>query len=189
MNLQENIQRIKEAMKINPDSQLKIEIEKVFKQLKVEYKDYLDNSKKILDPYVIIDKYKEYLISRTPEIISQLKLGQGGEKFSYDCFLFVKNLVVSELKNMNTIKKLAIRTIAGNKDKLRQEMNEKDISDYLMIFKSIIDFPFMIGYMDEIKSYEDNLWKWEKQSNGWVEKNEKTIKTDIVNTIINNLYS
>ena len=84
---------------------------------------------------------------------------------------------------------MAIRTIAGNKDKLKQEMNQKDISDYLMIFKSIIDFPFMIGYMDEIKSYEDNLWKWETQSNGWVEKNEKAIKTDIINTIINNLYS
>ena len=188
MNLQENIQRIKEMMKIDPSVELKKRIEENFADIKQKYKQYLDQSKKVIDPYKVIDKFKDYLISRIPDIMPQLKTGKGGAKFAYDCFIFVKNLVQEEIKNMGMLKRGSIRLMI-NKESLKKEMSEKDISDYLQIFDGTVDFAFLIGWMDEVKSYEDNLLKWEKENSDWVINNQKTIKTDIINTIINNLYS
>ena len=93
MNLQEQIYRIHEMMGVDPSIQIKKEIENNFIEIKQKYKEYLDKSKKVIDPYKIIDKFKEYLISKIPDILSQLKIGKGGEKFAYDCFLFIKNLM------------------------------------------------------------------------------------------------
>jgi hypothetical protein len=97
-------------------------------------------------------------------------------------------LVQEEIKNMGMLKRGSIRLMI-NKESLKKEMSEKDISDYLQIFYGTVDFAFLIGWMDEVKSYEDNLLKWEKENSDWVAKNQKGIKTDIINTIINNLYS
>ena len=189
MNLQEQIHRIHEMMGVDPSIQLKKEIEENFVEIKKEYKEYLDKSKKVIDPYKIIDKFKEYLISRIPDIIPQLKTGKGGAKFAYDCFIFVKNLVQEEIKNMGFVKRNAVKLLAGNKESLKKEMNEKDVSDYVSLFSDLIDFSFMIGWMDEMKKYEDNLLMWGEDNNKWVSKNQTTIKTDIINTIVNNLYS
>ena len=68
-------------------------------------------------------------------------------------------------------------------------MNEKDISDYISLFTYLIDFSFMIGAMDEMQKYADNMGDWGKDNYKWVIKNQNTIKTDIINTIVNNLYS
>ena len=189
MNLQEQIYRIHEMMGVDPTIELKKEIEENFVKIKQEYKEYLDKSKKVIDPYKIIDKFKDYLISRIPDIMSQLKTGKGGAKFAYDCFIFIKNLVQEEIKNRGIIKRNAVKLLAGGKEALRKEMNEKDISDYVSLFSNLIDFSFMIGWMDEMKKYEDNLLMWGKENYDWVSKNQKTIKNDIINTIVNNLYS
>jgi len=189
MKLQEQIHRIHEMMGVDPSIQLKKEIEENFVEIKKEYKEYLDKSKKVIDPYKIIDKFKEYLISRIPDIIPQLKTGKGGAKFAYDCFIFVKNLVQEEIKNMGFVKRNAVKLLAGNKESLKKEMNEKDVSDYVSLFSDLIDFSFMIGWMDEMKKYEDNLLMWGEDNNKWVSKNQTTIKTDIINIILNNLYS
>ena len=189
MKLQEQIHRIHEMMGVNPTMQLKKEIEENFYEVKQDYKKFLDQSKKVIDPYKIIDKFKDYLISKIPDILPQLKTGKGGTKFAYDCFIFIKNLVQEEIKNMGIIKRNAIKLLAGNKESLKKEMNEKDVSDYVSLFSNLIDFSFMIGWMDEMKKYEDNLLMWGKENYDWVSKNQKTIKNDIINTIVNNLYS
>lgn len=189
MNLQEQIYRIHEMMGVDPSIQLKKEIEENFVKLKQEYKVYLDKSKKVIDPYKIIDKFKEYLISKIPDIMPQLKTGKGGAKFAYDCFIFIKNLVQEEIKSMGVIKRNAVKLMAGGKESLRKEMNEKDISDYISLFTYLIDFSFMIGAMDEMQKYVDNMGDWGKDNYKWVIKNQNAIKTDIVNTIVNNLYS
>lgn len=190
MNLQENIYRIQEMMGVvDPSIQLKKEIEENFVNLKQKYKVYLDKSKKVIDPYKIIDKFKEYLISKIHEIIPQLKTGKGGAKFAYDCFIFVKNLVQEEIKNMGGIKRNAVKLLSGGKESLRKEMNEKYVSDYINLFSSLVDFSFMIGWMDEMEKYADNMVNWGVDNYKWIGKNQSTIKTDIVNTIVNNLYS
>lgn len=189
MNLQEHIRRIlREIADTSLETELKKEINVAFNRLKNEHKTNLENSKKILDPYSIIEEFKNYLISQIPTIINQLKIGQGGATFAYNCYIFFKKLVSSELQKMNGIKKYGITLLLGNEDKVKEEMMKKDITDYLQIYKGLIDFPFMIGHMDKVRSFEKNLWKWEKQSEDWVNKNQKFIKTDIINTIINNLY-
>jgi hypothetical protein len=189
MNLQEQIYRIHEMMGVDPSIQIKKEIEDNFIEIKQKYKEYLDKSKKIIDPYKIIDKFKEYLISKIPDILPQLKIGKGGEKFAYDCFLFIKNLIQEEIKSMGFIKKNTVKLLAGGKESLRKEMNEKDISEYIFLFQNLIDFSFMIGWMDETQKYLDNMGVWGKDNYNWVNRNQKIIKTDIINTIVNNLYS
>ena len=123
MKLQEQIYRIHEMMGVDPTIELKKEIEKNFVKLKQEYKEYLDKSKKVIDPYKIIDKFKDYLISRIPDIMPQLKTGKGGAKFAYDCYVYIKNLVQEEIKNIGVIKRNAIKLMAGGKESLRKEMN------------------------------------------------------------------
>jgi len=189
MKLQEQIYRIHEMMGVDPTIELKKEIEENFVKLKQEYKEYLDKSKKVIDPYKIIDKFKDYLISRIPDIMPQLKTGKGGAKFAYDCYAYIKNLVQEEIKNIGVIKRNAIKLMAGGKESLRKQMNEKDISDYISLFTYLIDFSFMLGINDEMEKYIDNMGDWGKDNYKWVIKNQSTIKTDIINTIVNNLYS
>ena len=80
----------------DPLTELKQIIERKFNEVKGQYKEFLDKSKKVIDPYRIIDKFKDYLISRMPDVLNQLKTGQGGAKFAYDCFVFIKNLIIDE---------------------------------------------------------------------------------------------
>jgi hypothetical protein len=175
----------------NPSVELQIKnsLERHFNDIKGKYKQYLDQSKNIIDPYKIIDKFKNYLISRTPDVINQLKTGNGGAKFAYDSYLFVKNLVQEEMNNMGTFKKGSIKLLVKDKEFLRNKMNKEDISDFISLFTDLIDFGFMVGWMDEMIKYEDNILKWEKDNNDWVYKNQKFIKSQIINTIINGLYS
>jgi hypothetical protein len=180
---------LEEIKSIDPASELKVSIEKSIIKVKNDYKEYLDESKKIINPYTIIDKFKDYLISRIPDVINQLKTGQGGAKFAYDCYIFIKNLITNEIKDIGMMKKVAIKVSAGNKEDAKKEMTQKDVSEYTQIFNNIVDFAFAIGWMDEMKKYEDNVLKWEKENNDWIDKNGHTIRIDIINTIINNLYS
>jgi hypothetical protein len=169
--------------------QIKNSLERHFNDIKGKYKQYLDQSKNIIDPYKIIDKFKNYLVSRTPDVINQLKTGTGGAKFAYDSYLFVKNLVQEEMNNMGTFKKGSIKLLVKDKEFLRNKMNQEDISDFISLFSEIVDFGFMVGWMDEMKKYEDNTLKWEKENYDWVNKNQKFIKSQIINTIISGLYS
>ena len=190
MNLQEQIYRIQEMMGVDdPSTHLKKSLQRDFDKIKIEYKKFLDDSKKVIDPYKILDNFENYLISRIPDVLEQLKTGEGGAKFAYDCFVYVKNTISDELNNMSSFKKGTIKLLAGKKEILKQEMLNKDISNYLEIFKNIIDFGFKIGWMEQIKKYENQLWKWEKDNTDWFQKNFKTIKIEIINTILNNLYS
>ena len=175
----------------NPSVELQIKksLERQFTDIKGKYKPYLDQSKNIIDPYKIIDKFKNYLISRTPDVVNQLKTGTGGAKFAYDSYLFVKNLVQEEMNNMGTFKKGSIKLLVKDKEFLRNKMNQEDISDYVSLFSEIVDFGFKIGWMDEMKKYEDNILKWGGDNNDWVHKNQKFIKSQIINTIISGLYS
>jgi hypothetical protein len=187
MNLQEQIHRILEMMGESPSDVLKKSIEKDFSKIKSEYKPFLDNANKIIDPYILIDKFKNYLLSRIPEVLTQLKTGKGGAKFAYECFLFIKSIIDLEMKNINSAKKFALRNLGGGKDKIKSEMITKDIDNYLQMFSDVINFSFTVGWMDEMKKYEDNLLKWDKECTDWVWKNGKSIKTDVTNTIVNNL--
>jgi hypothetical protein len=189
MNLQEQTYRIHEMMGVNPAIQLKKRIEEKFDKVKKDYKKFLDQSTKFINPYKIIDKFKDYLISKIPDILPQLKTGKGGAKFAYDCFIFVKNLIQEEIKNMGIVQRNAIKLLSGNKESVKKEMNEKDISDYIYIFNNLIDFSFMLGVNDEMEKYIDNMGDWGKDNYKWVIKNQNAIKTDIINTIVNNLYS
>jgi hypothetical protein len=187
MNLQEQIHRILEMMGKNPANELERIIKSDFSQIKTKYKSFLDNADKIIDPFFLIDKFQNYLISRIPEVLNQLKSGQGGPKFAYECFLFIKSLIDVEMKKIGSAKKFALKSLGGGKDKIKSEMMAKDIDEYLQMFSEVINFSFSIGWMDEMKKYEDNLLKWDKECTDWVWKNGKTIKNDIINTIVNNL--
>ena len=197
MNLQENINRIKEVMgviqetaRIAPETLMKNRIEKEVSDLKNNSKDILDNANKIIDPYIIIDKLKNYLIQNIPRATSEMKKGIGGSRFAYDAYIFIKNLIIEELKNINILKKTAIKTLGGGKEKIRKKMMDVPIDDVGTYF---VDFDFLLGYdfavddMQEMKPYENQIDKWGKDKSNWIMDNEEKIRQDIVNTIVNNL--
>ena len=190
--LKEHLNEVKvlnESANSSVELHIKNTLDRDFNRIEEKYKEELDQSKNIIDPYKIIDKFKNYLISRTPDIVNQLKKGTGGAKFAYDSYLFVKNLIQEEMNNMGRFKKTSIKLLIKDKEFLRSKMNREDISDFLSLFSDIVDFGFRIGWMDEMIKYEDNILKWEKENNDWVYKNQKFIKSQIINTIIDSLYS
>jgi hypothetical protein len=196
MNLQEQTNRIKSIMQIaeannaDPIEEIKEYVQKYINTFKTKNKVILDDANKIINPYNIIDKFKNYLISRASDVIQQIKTGQGGEKFAYDCYVYLKNILSQEIDNMSKVKKFSIRTLAGNKNDVINKMNQTDISDYISAFFNLIDLSMPIGLNQQITpQYDNNLTKWYKEAYNWTTKNTKTIKNDLINTIVTKLYS
>lgn len=195
MKLQEDINRMKGMMGILNESNKSIEddikdfIQRRLIRVKSENKEFLDKSKKILNPYKIIDDFQNYLISKIPEAIIQMKSGNGGNKFAYDCFLYVKNKISQEMDDMGGIKKGAIRLMAGSKDSVMKNMKEVDFQEYIFMFEQILDFSMPIALRDDFQKYENNSYKWYKDMTNWVTKNQSVIKNDIINLMVTKLYS
>jgi hypothetical protein len=158
-------------------------------RVKTENKYFLDKSKKILNPYLIIDDFQNYLISKIPEAIIQMKSGNGGNKFAYDCFLYVKNKISQEMDDMDGIKKGAIRLMAGSKETVMKNMKDVDFQEYIFMFEQILDFSMPIALRDDFQKYENNSYKWYKDMTNWVTKNQSVIKNDIINLMVTKLYS
>ena len=155
---------------------------------KKEKKVMLDKANKIINPYNLIDKVKNYLISRASDIVQQIKTGQGGAKFAYDCYVYIKDIISQEMDNMNKIKKFAIRKLAGNKNDVINNMNQTNTSEYFSLFADLIDFSFPIGLLPQITpQYDNNLTNWYKDNDNWITENTKKIKNDIINTIVTKL--
>ncbi len=189
------INRMKGMMGILNESNKSIEddikdfIQRRLIRVKSENKEFLDKSKKILNPYKIIDDFQNYLISKIPEAIIQMKSGNGGNKFAYDCFLYVKNKISQEMDDMGGIKKGAIRLMAGSKDSVMKNMKEVDFQEYIFMFEQILDFSMPIALRDDFQKYENNSYKWYKDMTNWVTKNQSVIKNDIINLMVTKLYS
>jgi len=195
MNLKENIKKIlKEETKVlntNTDAKVVAELNKHVTNELANVKSKLPKPKlNIIDPNIIINGVVQYFKSTIPSTLLTIKLGKGGDTFVYNTFNKLLGLIESELNNIGWVKKKTIQTFAPSKDELKKMLEESDeFDDYLQMFNDLVDFPFVIGWMDEVGPYKDNIWKFDNQKNEWLKKNKRMVKNLIIDKILNFIYS
>ena len=177
---------------INSDNkvinELKKRINSKIEKFTSENKTNLDKSSKILDAYSIINQFKSYLINQAPTLLQQMKTGKGGDVFVNNAYSELYKIIQNTLNDLGWAKRQLIKTMSPKKDILLKQMKSKDITNYIQTFKEILDAAFQIGWMDETKSYNNNLDKWSNSLYSWVDTNQNKIKENFVNLIVNSVY-
>ncbi len=190
MNLKEQILRIQEVMLLNEETKnpiqyLQKEIDEKISNLK---KQIPSNVKSVLDPEKMIDDYRNYLISKIPEVIEKSKTGQRGEQFAYQCYTKLMELVQKQINNISGLKKITLKTLAPNKNKFLNNSKNIDLDPFFNTFKEIVDFPFLLGWMDQYKNYQTKMLDYSNQITNWVDKNQKPITNKVIEELSNFLY-
>ena len=200
MNLQETIRKVlREESGALGDAKV---IEKINNHIVDEineFKSKLPKSTidiKIIDTTAVINNATVYLKSKIPTTLQDMKSGKGGGVFVHDILTKLLTLVESELKKGfpdNLIgwgKKKSIRLLSPSKEKLKKILEESDEFDnYFQMFVDLVDFPFVIGMMDEVKPYLNKINAFDNQKNEYLKNNYKAIKDGIINKVINFIYS
>ena len=148
----------------------------------------LQKSSNILDTNLIISQFRNYLIGQMPSLLQQMKTGKGGDVFATNAYKSLYSIIQSNLNNIGWTKRQLVKTISPSKDELLKQMRGSDVDEYFRDFKGLLDFSFMIGWMDEAKPYSDNFDKWSDGLYRWVDTHRKRIKENIINLIINTIY-
>jgi hypothetical protein len=190
MDLQENILRIKEVMRLNEANEEAVQhIQKQIDKKISELKSVMPNSiKSVLNPEKIINDVRNYLFSRIPEIIEKSKTGKGGEQFAYECYTKLMEIVQNEINNISTVKKYTLRALAPKKQEFLGISNNVDTEPFFSAFVSIVDFSFMIGWMSQYKNVNVKMLDFSNQISNWITKNKKTITNSVINKVSNFLY-
>ncbi len=147
------------------------------------------NVKSVLNPEKIIDDYRNYLISKIPETIEKSKTGQGGEQFAYQCYTKLMELIQNQINEISGFKKTILKTLAPSKNEFLNNSKNVDLDPFFETFKEIVDFPFLIGWMDQYKNYDTKMLDYSNQITNWVDKNKKTISNAVINKVSNFLYN
>lgn len=138
----------------------------------------------------IIDQFKNYMIGKIPFILEQMETGVGGNKFAYECYQKLIQIIESNLSNISSIKKFALKALAPSKEDYlkRIEENKTYISYYFNQFNDLVDFPTMVGWMDYYKNKTNNIFNYSEQATSWVQKNKKNILGQISNIVAKFIY-
>jgi hypothetical protein len=192
MELNEEILKMKKIMGIlneskdpKPEVLLRDEIIDDFKKIREKIPP---QKVEVIDIPEILNNIQNYLIGKIPEIIKKIKIGQGGAEFAYSVKQEILKNIDEQIKRIGGFKKFAIRKLAPSEKEFIKISNNYDYNTIVNEFINITDFGFEIGWIDEMKPYEDNWLKWSKEKDDWVYKNAENIKNEIVNRIIVFLY-
>jgi hypothetical protein len=190
MNLQENIHRIKEVMCLNEENENAVQhIQKNIDEKILELKNKIPNNvKSVLNPEKMINDFRNYLVSKIPVIIEKSKTGKGGEQFAYECYTKLMELVQTQINDISGFKKFTIKKLAPNKQEFLSNSKNVDLTPFFETFTNIVDFPFLIGWMDKYKNSEGKMLDYSNQISNWVNKNRQTIANSVINKVSNFLY-
>ena len=178
----------------NSDNKIINELEKSINdsinKFVAENKVYLDKSSKIIQPTQIINEFKNFLISQLPSVLQGIKTGKGGDVFAETAYKKLYSIVQSNLNDVGWAKKQLVKAMIPKKDKLLNQMKQKNIDNYFWTFKGLMDLGFKVGWMNELRPYvnNSNLFKWSEGAIGWVDNREKIIKDNFINLIVNSIY-
>ena len=191
MNLQEQISRIQSMMGLNEETKTPIQhIQKTIDEKILNLKKQIpSNVKSVLNPEKMIDDYRNYLISKIPETIEKSKTGQGGEQFAYQCYTKLMELTQNQINEISGLKKITLKKLAPSKNEFLNNSKNVDLDPFFETFKEIVDFPFLIGWMDQYKNYDTKMLDYSNQITNWVDKNKKRISNAVINKVSNFLYN
>lgn len=191
MNLQENIHRIKSLMILKEENENAIQqIQKNIDEEISGLKNKISNrAKSVLNPEKMINEYRNFLISKIPVILEKSMTGKGGEQFAYECYTKLMELVKNQINDISGFKKVTLKTLAPDKQKFLSNSENMDLDPFFETFISIMDFPYIVAWMDKYKNVEGKMIDYSNQISNWVNKNKKTIINSIINKVSNFLYT
>ena len=137
----------------------------------------------------MINEYRNFLISKIPVILEKSMTGKGGEQFAYECYTKLMELVKNQINDISGFKKVTLKTLAPNKQKFLSNSENMDLDPFFETFISIMDFPYIVAWMDKYKNVEGKMIDYSNQISNWVNKNKKTIINSIINKVSNFLYT
>ena len=145
---------------------------------------------KIIDTNAVINGTAIYLKSTVPTTLQAMKSGKGGDVFVQNTLNKLLTLVESELKKIGWLKKKSIQALSPSKEELKKTLEgSSEFDNYFQMFVDLVDFPFVIGMMDEVRPYLNKVNSFDDQKNEWLDKNRKIIKNLIIDKILNFIYS
>jgi len=195
MNIQEQISRIKDIMGVINESEdpIKYITKEITEILEIIKRDIPEVANKIIDTKSVINQFKNFLIGKIPSIIEKSKTGNGGEQFAYECYTKLMQLIDQEIEKVSWFNRELIRRMAPDMETFKKNsMNSDNYQLYFDFFGRVVDFPFLIGWMDEFRKTpktQDKMMDYSNQITNWVGKNEKVIVGNITNKLIKFIYS
>jgi hypothetical protein len=198
MNLNEQISRIQEVMGLineTDDSKfhntMKQDILDLISELKAKIPP---EATKVVDVNNIAGKLQNFLINLIPSTYENIKKGVGGDYFAYNLYKEIIKILKEELNKIGWIKKKAIQFLApkNKKDYISIAQIEADDSPIPDEIIRGLDLGFFVQsafmYDDVMKKYEDNAYKFSQQYRGWIKKNYKPIKDEIIKILGDFIY-
>ncbi|CAB4219152.1 hypothetical protein UFOVP1604_235 [uncultured Caudovirales phage] len=132
---------------------------KSISEFKSTYKTELDKANKIVNVYQVIDKFSNWLVGKTPEMVKASLANSPGtaDKLVIDAYTFIYMEIQNQLKSIGTLKKSALKLLAPSAADFDSQKTDSDLENQIIqLVESLFDVGFMIGYKFDSKSIEAN---------------------------------
>ncbi len=198
MNLQEQISRMKSMMGLITEGKVAENTAKQFIEEKV--RDFKANKgmggsiNKWVDGNKLVDDFKNYLISQVPLTLELSKKGVNGQIYGYNSYKKILSLVETAFSDISWGKKKLIQAALPSKEKFLKEMKEGGgkyvLGAYLNEFKELLSDWIDISTREdkEYLQYKDNIDNYYYQIYTWFYDNDKNIRNEMLNKVINVFY-
>jgi hypothetical protein len=172
-------------------NKVKAEFSRRFDKYVTQYTPQLKQSSKVIDVFPIVAQVKSYVLNRIAQEYPNMISGKGGDKFAYGAWTYASGLLNSEIDKIGWVKKQAIKTLAGNKDKFMQssKIAANDTDSLYDFISGVLDIGYIAGseLIDDMK-LADNSTSYSQQYMDWISKNWRKMETSVINSIANKLY-
>jgi hypothetical protein len=149
---------------------------------------------KWVDGNKLVDDFKNYLISQVPLTLELSKKGVNGQIYGYNSYKKILSLVETAFSDISWGKKKLIQAALPSKEKFLKEMKEGRgkyvLGAYLDEFKELLSEWIDISTREdkEYLQYKDNIDNYYSQIYTWFYDNDRNIRNEMLNKVINVFY-
>jgi hypothetical protein len=149
---------------------------------------------KWVDGNKLVDDFKNYLISQVPLTLELSKKGVNGQIYGYNSYKKILSLVETAFSDISWGKKKLIQAALPSKEKFLKEMKEGSrkyvLGAYLDEFKELLSEWIDISTREdkEYLQYKDNIDNYYSQIYTWFYDNDRNIRNEMLNKVINVFY-
>jgi hypothetical protein len=170
-------------------NKIKAEFSRRFDRYVTQYTPQLKQASKVINVFPIVAQIKIHVLNRITQEYTNIISGKGGDKFGYNIWGYLSDLLNTEIDKIGWVKKQTIKTIAGNKDKFIQNSKNVDDDGLYEFISNVLDIGYIAG--NELLSNETigyNAATYSAQYMTWISNNWRKMESGILNIIVNKIY-
>jgi hypothetical protein len=170
-------------------NKVKTEFSRRFDKYVAQYTPQLKQASKVIDVFPIANQVKIHVLNKIVDEYPNIVSGKGGDKFAYSVWLYLSGLLNAEIQKLGLVKKLAIKTVVGDRNKFIENSKKVDDDQMYQFISDILDIGYIAGA--ELLSNETigyNAATYSQQYTRWISKNWGKMESSVVNLIANKLY-